>query len=137
MATTPTTRHEAVWEWLLQCPYIGDLFFNATRAEDGNTQLVPSESIAEEYINGQKLMNYDVALTRVQSMSNDPNDTTNLELLVDFEQVAAWIDQNLPVFPDGYTVCSAECQPSMSGFVAAQDMESGKYMIQFRIQYIH
>lgn len=137
MATTPATRHEAVWEWLLQCPYIGDLFFNATRAEDGNTQLVPSESIAEEYIDGTKLMNYDVALTRVQAMSNDPNDTTNLELLVDFEQVAAWIDQNLPVFPAGYTVCSAECQPSMSGFVAAQDMESGKYMIQFRIQYIH
>lgn len=137
MATTPATRHEAVWEWLLQCPYIGDLFFNATRAEDGNTQLVPSESIAEEYINGQKLMNYDVALTRVQAMSNDPNDTTNLELLVDFEQVAAWIDDNPPVFPDGYTVCSAEVQPSMSGFIAAQDMESGKYMIQFRIQYIH
>ena len=137
MATTPATRHEAVWEWLLQCPFIGDLFFNSSRAEDGNTQLVPSESIAEEYIDGSKLMNYDVALTRVQAMSNDPNDTTNLELLVDFEQVAAWIDQNLPVFPDGYTVCSAEVLPSMSGFIAAQDMESGKYMIQFRVQYIH
>lgn len=135
--TLPATRHQAVWEWLQGCPYIGDLFFNSTRAEDGNTQLVPSESIAQEYIDGTKLWNYDAALTRVLPLSNDPNDTTNLEQLVDFEQTATWIDQNLPVFPDGYTVCTAEVQPSMSGFIAAQDMESAKYMMQFRIQYIH
>lgn len=133
----PNTRHEAVWEWLLGCPYIGDLFFNATRAEDGNTQLVPSESVIAEYIDGSKVYRYDVALTRVMPLSNDPNDTYNMESLIDFEQVADWIDQNPPVFPEGYTVYSAEALPSMSGFIAAQDTESAKYMLQFRIEYCH
>lgn len=133
----PNTRHEAVWEWLLGCPYIGDLFFNATRAEDGNTQLVPSESVIAEYIDGSKVYHYDVALTRVMPLSNDPNDTYNMDALIDFEQVAGWIDSNPPVFPDGYTVYSAQVVPSMSGFIAAQDTESAKYMIQFQIEYCH
>lgn len=133
----PQTRHEAVWDWLQTCPYIGDLFFNATRAEDGNTQLVPSESVVAEYIDGSKVYHYDVALTRVMPLSNDPNDTYNMDTLIDFEQVAAWIDANLPIFPTGYTVYSAQVVPSMSGFIAAQDTESAKYMIQFQIEYCH
>lgn len=133
----PETRHEAVWEWLLGCPYIGDLFFNATRAEDGNTQLVPSESVIASYIDGSKVYHYDVALTRVMPLSNDPNDTYNLDALIDFEQIADWIEENPPVFPEGYIVYSAEVVPSMSGFIAAQDTESAKYMLQFQIEYCH
>jgi len=133
----PETRHEAVWEWLLGCPYIGDLFFNATRAEDGNTQLVPSESVITSYIDGSKVYHYDVALTRVMPLSNDPNDTYNLDALIDFEQIADWIEENPPVFPEGYIVYSAEVVPSMSGFIAAQDTESAKYMLQFQIEYCH
>ncbi len=133
----PETRHEAVWEWLLGCPYIGDLFFNATRAEDGNTQLVPSESVIASYIDGSKVYHYDVALTRVMPLSNDPNDTYNLDALIDFEQIADWIENNPPVFPEGYVVYSAEVVPSMSGFIAAQDTESAKYMLQFQIEYCH
>lgn len=133
----PETRHEAVWQWLLGCPYIGDLFFNATRAEDGNTQLVPSESVIAEYIDGSKVYHYDVALTRVMPLSNDPNDTYNMDALIDFEQVADWIDHNPPAFPEGYTVYQAQVVPSMSGFIAAQDTESAKYMMQFQIEYCH
>lgn len=136
-AILPETRHEAVWEWLLGCPYIGDLFFNATRAEDGNTQLVPSESVIARYIDGTKMIQYDVALTRVMPLSNDPNDTANIASLVDFEKVAEWVDTHLPVFPEGYTVNTVEVLPSMSGFIAAQDMDSAKYMLQFRIEYTH
>lgn len=135
------TRHEAVWDWLLTCPYISDLFFNASRAEDGNTQLVPSESVLEEYIDGSAKMAYNCALTRFMPYSTDPNDESNIASLIDFEEVTEWVKAqveagNVPAFPTGSVICDIKVMPAESGFMVAQDMTQMKYMLQFQIEYI-
>lgn len=135
------TRHQAVWDWLLTCPHIGDFFFNASRAADGNTMLIPSESMVASFIDGSSLNRYNCALTRFMPYSTDPNDDTNLIDLIDFENIAVWIEEqietgNLPVFPDGYVLTDISVLPNESGFMVAQDMTQTKYMIQFQIEYI-
>lgn len=135
------TRHEAVWDWLLTCPHIGDFFFNASRAEDGNTMLIPSESVLVTYIDGSTLNKYNCALTRFLAYSPDPNDETNLIALIDFEKISSWIEDqievgNVPDFPSGYVLTDISVLPSESGFMVAQDMTQAKYMIQFQIEYI-
>lgn len=135
-----TSKHEAVWNWLLTCPHIGDMFFNASRAEDGNTQLVPSDSLVAEYINGSSLRNYNCALSRFLSYSYDPNDDANIDAVVDLEAVADWVEQQnrartLPEFPDGI-VNEARVLPNESGYMVAQDATLAKYMLQFQIEYI-
>ena len=129
-----------MWDWLTACPYIGDMFFNASRAEDGNTQLVPSDQEVAQYIDGSSLRNYNCALTRFLAYSADPNDTANIAAVVDLEAVAEWVEQqmvqgNLPDFP-GCTVNEVRVLPNESGYMVAQDMTLAKYMIQFQIEYI-
>ena len=134
-------KHKAVWDWLKTCPHIGDLFFNASRAEDGNTQLIPSESEVVKYIDGTRQMRYECALTRYMAYSADPNDESNVATLVDFDKVAEWLEEqnetgNLPKFPAGYSVLEATVLPSQSGWMVAQDMTLAKFMVQFQIDYI-
>ena len=133
-------KHAAVWEWLQTCPHIGDMFFNAARAEDGNTQLVPSDQEVASYIDGSSLRNYNCALSRYLSYSNDPNDAANIEAVVDLEAVADWVEAQeeagtLPEFPDG-AVQEARVLPNESGYMVLQDGTIAKYMLQFQIQYI-
>lgn len=133
-------KHQAVWDWLMTCPHIGDLFFNASRAEDGNTQLIPSERVVERFIDGSARMSYDCELTRFVAYSADPNDERNIESLVDFRKVAKWIDEqweagNLPAFPEGETIEEIELLPNTAGYMVAQDLSLAKYSLQFRIEY--
>ena len=133
-------KHTAVWEWLKGCPAIGDMFFNASRAEDGNTQLVPSDQVVATYIDGSTLRNYNCALTRFLAYSADPNDTSNIGAVVDLEAVADWIDGQmaagtLPEFP-GCIVNEARVLPNESGYMVAQDNTIAKYLLQFQIEYV-
>ena len=136
----PSNKHEAVWNWLLTCPHIGDMFFNASRAEDGNTQLVPSDQEVAQFIDGSSLRNYSCALTRFLAYSLDPNDDANVDAVVDFEAVASWVEaQNaagtLPEFT-GCVVNEARVLPNESGYMVAQDSTLAKYMLQFQIEYL-
>lgn len=136
-----SNKHEAVWNWLAACPLIGDMFFNAGRAEDGNTEIIPSEQTAQEYNDGSTLRWYDVALTRWVSYSTDPNDKANIEDAVDIDDIADWVEQqveagNFPDFPDGCTVMDISVMPQQSGWIAAEDPTILKYMLQFRIEYL-
>jgi len=133
-------KHTAVWDWLRTCPYIGDMFFNASRAEDGNTQLVPSDQEVARYIDGSSLRNYNCALNRFLAYSTDPNDGSNIEAVVDLEAVADWIDAQmdagtLPEFP-GCVVNEARVLANESGYMVAQDGTLAKYMLQFQIEYM-
>ena len=133
-------KHTTVWEWLRTCPHIGDMFFNASRAEDGNTQLVPSDQEVIRYIDGSSLRNYNCALTRFMAYSQDPNDEANIAAVLDLEAVAEWIDAQmeagtLPEFP-GCVVNEARVLPSESGYMVAQNGTLAKYMIQFQIEYM-
>lgn len=138
---TEDSRHKAVWDWLMTCPHINDLFFSASRAEDGSTQMFPTEEKLADYIDGSKKIRYICALTRFMPYSVDPNDESNIFKLISFEKIADWIEDqidlgNVPQFPDGYILTDLSVLPNQSGWVVAQDMTMAKYMIQFQIEYI-
>jgi hypothetical protein len=139
------SRHEAVWDWLQTCPYIADLFFNFSQSENGDTVLVPlmaySDTPKSEFVDGSSERWYDFSLVRFEAQSVEPNDEQNIEVLVDVEAIAAWIETqaaagNYPLFPAGSTIQSFEALPSNIGYVAARDNTGAKYMLQFRIEYI-
>ena len=135
------SKHEAVWDWLMTCPHIGDLFFNASRAEDGNTQLVPSDQVVRTFVDGSSERNYNCALTRFLPYTQDPNDLSNILALVDLEAVGTWVEaqneaRNFPEFPEGQTVNEIRYLPNESGYLVAQDYTQAKYMIQFQIEYL-
>lgn len=132
--------HEAVWEWLQTCPYIFDLFFNISQTDSGDTQLIPSETVKIEYLDGSSERYYNVALMRYMVMSDNPNDMTNLSMTVDFEEVADWIDEQfksgtLPELPEGMSINNIEVLPNESGFMSPEQGNIGKYILQFRIEY--
>lgn len=134
-------KHNAVWEWLLTCPYITDLFFVFTQTDDGDVALVPSESVVEEYIGGGSLRNYDVALTGFSSNTFEPNEMETISNLVDFEKLGLWVEEqndnrNFPEFPEGSTVQEIRVLPNEAGFVVAQDEHGCKFMLQFQIEYL-
>lgn len=135
------SKHDAVWDWLLTCPHIRDLFFNHMQTDDGDTSLIPSDEVVKEYLDGSSKRHYNATLARVQMISFEPNDRANIEQLVDFEQLETWLDdqnaaRNYPVFPDGSSVEEIRVLPSASGYMVAQDMRSCKYQLQFQIVYI-
>lgn len=134
-------KHRAVWAWLMDCPYIADLFFNCAQSDGGDVALTPSESIVQEFIDGSSLRSYVVALTRVAPCSFEPNDAQNIDQLEDFDQLKRWIETQsaagcYPEFPDGEVVQDIALLPCESGFIVAQDARSCKYMLQFRIEYL-
>lgn len=136
------SKHEAVWDWLQTCPHITDLFFNYANTNDSkDTQLIPSETLIATFIDGSKLMRYNVSLVRFIRISSDPNDLKNITDLVDFEQVNEWVDtqnemHNYPKFPNDCIVEEVKALPNTAGFAIAEDMTIAKYMMQFQVQYI-
>ena len=135
------SKHSAVWDWLATCPHIQDMFFNLSQSDVGDTALVPSESVYQTFIDGSSVRLYNVALTRVMYCSFEPNDMANIANLVDFEQLAEWVDEQnasltFPAFPAGEIVQEIRVMPNESGFMVAQDATSCKYQLQFQIEYL-
>lgn len=138
------TRHEAVWDWLLTCPYIQDMFFNFSTVEDGGTVLVPltayNDTAEQEFVDGSSIRNYEFSIVRFSVYSTAPNDRQNIDVLADVEHIAAWIEAqdaagNYPVFPYGCHILEIEVLPSTGGYVSAWDESGAKYMLQIRIRY--
>ena len=139
------SKHAAVWDWLKTCPAIVDMFFNFSQSANGDTVLAPltaySDTPVASYTSGASERWYDFALVRFDAVSFEPNDTQNIEVLVDVEAIAAWIEEqaaagNFPAFPAKHTIQSIAALPSNPGYVAARDETGAKYMLQFRIEYI-
>lgn len=139
------TRHGAVWNWLLACPHIRDLFFNFSASENGDTVLVPltayKDVVNQVFISGFAECWYDFTLVRFEAISYEANDVQNMEVLCDIEGIAAWVEQqaaenNFPEFPDGCQIQSITALPSNIGYVSARDETGAKYMLEFRIEYI-
>ena len=135
--------HEGVWNWLLTCSYIKDLFFNFGRVESTDTILVPvsDDQILTRYIDGTTERRYTFSLVRYDVMTDTPNDTTNLDVQVNAELLVAWINEqkqagNYPTLPEGcvpYDMAPAET--GVSPF-AAQDETQAKFIFQFTIDYL-
>ncbi|MBQ5851519.1 MAG: hypothetical protein IIW54_12040 [Lachnospiraceae bacterium] len=140
-------KHQAVWDWLLQCPELMDMYFNFGKSENGDTIIAPETAYNDTWkegrpcIGGGGIKYYDFALIQFQPIVTEPNNTENIDILLDFEKIASWIDEqeqtgNYPVFPDGETVLEVGVLESPGGFVSGQDEKGAKYMLQVRIEYL-
>lgn len=123
-------KHIAVWEWLLTCPVIRNLYFNYARAADGDTALIPESAYNDvwqddmPYIDGSGMKNYDFAIALYKDFSTVPNSTENIEALRDAERIAEWIDtqgkaHNLSRFPGQLYDIGLVYAPLTAGAIAA------------------
>lgn len=135
-----TDIHAAVWDWLLTCPAVNDLFFSFGRTENGDTVLVPvSDDPMKTFTNGSSERRAVFALTRVDAISDAPNSGENIEVLQRFDALAEWIEaQNkahiYPGFPKGIVIDEITVLSSAS--FAAQDEGQAKLMFQFSMNYL-
>lgn len=137
--------HCALWDWLMDCPHIKDLFFNYARIS-GNDAAIDSvttggDTVIREFISGAAEHRYDFTVIRFDVLSDAPGSTENIEALIDAEQLREWIAaqdaaQNYPVFPEGCTVTKAAAYDDDVGAFAAQNENMAKYMFRFYIEYL-
>ncbi len=139
------TKHEAVWEWLQDCPYIKNLFFNFSDAENGDTIIAPDSAYQDgwvnEYVDGTGEKRYSFSLSQYQAYSTAPNSTANINILREFEKIAQWVDEqgrqkNFPVFPPDETILDLYTLPSNTGYLALYDEKGAKYMLEIAIDYL-
>lgn len=141
-------KHIAVWDWLMQCPYLKDMYFNFGKAVNNATIIVPKTAYNDTWkegkscINGGGIKYYDFAIIQFKAAVAEPNNTENIEILLDVEKIAKWIDEqeekgNYPVFGDNETVLEVKALESPGGYVSGQDQDGAKYMIQVRIEYLY
>lgn len=134
--------HAALWTWFMQCTAITKLFFNFSGTEDGDTALATSgDTLLQEYIDGSQLRRYTFELIRYLPATFAANDAGNVAMMEDVEAIAEWIQQRndsgeFPELPAGKTVESVFLLDSSTGYVAAQDENTAKYMIPFAIDYL-
>ena len=134
------SKHRAVWDWLLGCPYIQDLFFNFAQSDDGDAALVPSEAVLQEFIDGSSLRSSDVTITRAQTCSFEPNDPENIAQLERLDLLRDWLETqgaagSFPEFPVGEYVQELYLLPGEDGF--ADGVDGGcRYLLRLRIEYL-
>lgn len=137
-------NQQAIWDWLLTCPHIRDLYFTFGEVQDGSTVLRPitayKDRTLKKFVDGSSICQCDFALIRYEAMSNTPNSTQNIATQERVEQLATWIDdqdiaRNFPEFPAGRRVQKVQTLPTETGFVAAIGEQMAKFLLHFRIEY--
>ena len=135
-----TTILEAVRAWLLRCPEIADLYFEAGRAGAGDALLIPTGPIRDEpvrqFLDGssERRCTCDAAL--LLPLGDEPGGDTNLEARGRCEAVARWIEAaddagDLPELPGGCIALSA--RPSDEGAALLSPGEAGLAARRFAI----
>ena len=141
--SAPATMHEAVWDWLLTCPHIHELFLGFATAQEGGTVLVPLtacvDSAEREFVDGSSIRNYDLTIVRFCLYSAASDGRENLDALASLAKLAEWVTAqsaqgNRPVLPAGCTPLNAEVLPG-GDFMNALDEGGAKYTLQIRIRY--
>ena len=140
------TIHEAVWAWLTTCPHIRDLYFNYAAEVSGATVLTPltayRDAPVKEFTSQASERQYDFALVRFAPLSDAPNSGENIDVLVDAEKLAAWVEAqdaagNYPVLPAGCTVTAVTVAPPGQSYFAARSENEAKYQFQFAVRYLY
>ena len=132
--------HRAIWEWMHECPSAGQLFFNFGDIKSGSTLMQPTDTLIEEYIEGQQLRRYAVELIRFRPITFDANDTGNIDMLEQIDDIIAWLqeqeaEENYPELPEGMRVAAVRVLETEAGYAIANDGIIAKYMLPFTIEY--
>lgn len=131
-----------LWEWFKGCADITRLFFNFSDSQDGATAISPAgDTVEEDYIDGSQRRQYTFELIRFLPISTEPNDSSNVEMMEDIENIVDWVerqdaDGNYPELPEGRTAEKIEVLDTQTGYIALQDQNIAKYMIPFAMTYM-
>lgn len=137
-----TNKHEAMIDYIQQCPQVKDLFFNFSTSENGDTVIAPiaSDYIVQEFIDKSAIKWYDFSIIQYLPLSTDPNDATNVAIMFDVEEVMAWIDaqEDAENYPDFGDKCSVQEISVLQDIptVAGRDQRGAKYMFSCRVEYL-
>lgn len=140
------TIHDAVWAWLMTCPHIRDLYFNAAAQASGATVFSPltafRDAPVKEYASQVSEREYVFALNRMAALSDAPNSDENLLILKEAEQLAAWVEAqeaagNYPALPEGCTPVELRVAPPGQSYFAARSADGAKYQFQFVLRYLY
>lgn len=138
-------KHVAVWNWLLNCPYIADLYFNFSQSNNNDTVLIPetayNDEPVKEYNDGSSERKYIFTVVQFQKFSTVSNSTENIETILDIENIAAWVDgqneiRNFPEFPGDAVINEIKVLPFANGGLAAVNDDTAKYMFSIEIDYL-
>ena len=135
-------RNQALQEWLAQSPYVTDLYFNFSPAEEGVTSVasISGETVLKRYFGGWALKQYDFGVVQFKPINTDvPNNSDNAAEMYDVDLLMDWIKEqnrlrNFPNF-EGCTIQRVEVLNNMP-VVTGQDDEVARYMCQCRVTYI-
>ena len=135
-------RNQALQEWLAQSPYVTDLYFNFSPAEEGVTSVasISGETVLKRYFGGWALKQYDFGVVQFKPINTDvPNNSDNAAEMYDVDLLMDWIKEqdkqrNYPNF-EGCTIQRVEVLNNMP-VVTGQDDEVARYMAQCRGTYI-
>lgn len=140
------TIHEAVWAWLMTCPHIRDLYFNYAAEVNGATVLTPltayRDAPVKEFTSQTSERQYEFALVRFAALSDAPNSCENMNVLLDAERLAAWVEAqdaagNYPALPTGCTVTGVSVVSPGQSYFAARSEDDAKYQFQFAVRYLY
>mgnify|MGYP004732140501 FL=1 len=139
MAETAKSRHDAVRDWLLQCPSIPKLGFNFAEAADEATYIVPADTLLRSYIDGAQERTYAFQLVRFLPIDFETAD--NIDMQEEMDALADWVSEqndagNLPVFPKGCIVQEVEVLDTEAPYATPVDENLAKYMIPFAVNYL-
>lgn len=139
MADAAKSRHDAVRDWLLQCPSIPKLGFNFAVAKDESTYIVPTDTLLRSYIDGTQERTYSFQLVRFLPVDFD--NAGNINMQEEMDALADWVTEqndagNLPAFPGGCVVQDVEVLDTEAPYVTPMDENLAKYMIPFAVNYL-
>lgn len=130
-----------LWEWFFDCAKITRLFFNFSDGTNDATAIAPAgDTILDDYIDGSQRRQYAFELIRFVPVSTEANDTSNIEMLEEVENIREWVENqnnagSLPQMPEGRYAESIEVPETQTGYVAMVDQNTAKYMIPFILTY--
>ena len=100
----------------------------------------PTDTLIQEYIDGRQLRRYAVELIRFRPITFDANDTGNIDMLEQIDDIIAWLqvqeaEENYPELPEGMRVAAVRVLETEAGYAIANDGIMAKYMLPFTIEY--
>lgn len=131
-----------LWDWFKSCKQITRLFFNFSDDQSESTAISPSgDTLIEDYIDGSQRRQYAFELIRFLPASDEPNDTGNVDMIEDVEQLVEWVREQdasgaLPEMPAGCFAEGVQTLETSTGYVAMQSEGKAKYMLPFALTYI-
>lgn len=148
-------KHEAMIEYLQQCPVIANnpTYFNFAEGEDNTKQLVAlgnDKAVTKPYIDGSVLRKYTLTIIDYRSVvyqalatiSGYPNE--NVEELSNVQSIINWVTEqdDLSNFPDFGSDCVVEKiesltdTPTLNGVDHSTTPNLAKYSISIQVTYV-